>query len=154
MTSAVAAPFLPRWALLAAGAMLAALLLAIGGLRLAGWSPVIEPGRSLAERSLRFSDLPDGAVSVQDAQTGESLATLRGEQGFLRGVLRSLARERRQQGIGAEPPYTLHLHEDGRFLIEDPRTGARIDLASFGPDNAAVFLRWMPPSSLTGVNKP
>jgi putative photosynthetic complex assembly protein len=134
--------------------MLAALLLTIGGLRMVGWSPAIEPGRSLAERSLRFSDLPNGAVSVQDARTGETLDTLRGEQGFLRGVLRSLTRERRQQGVGAESPYTLHLHEDGRFLIEDPQTGARIDLASFGPDNAAVFLRWMPPSSLTGVNKP
>jgi putative photosynthetic complex assembly protein len=69
-----------------------------------------------------------------------------GEQGFLRGVLRGLARERRALGVPADRPYRLTLHADSRLLITDPATGQRIDLASFGPDNAAVFLRWLPPS--------
>jgi putative photosynthetic complex assembly protein len=69
---------------------------------------------------------------------------MRGEQGFLRGVLRGLARDRRQHGVGAEAPYLLSLHDDGRLLITDPSTGQRIDLASFGVDNAAVFTQWLP----------
>ncbi len=154
MTAATASPAFPRRVVQAAVAMLAAVLLLIGGLRLTGWSPAVEPGRVVGERSLRFSDRPDGSVAVMDADSGMLLSVMSGEQGFLRGVLRSLARDRRQQGVGAEPPYTLRLHEDGRFVIEDPRTGTRIDLASFGPDNAAVFLRWMPSSTLSGVIKP
>jgi hypothetical protein len=35
-------------------------------------------------------------------------------------------------------------------LITDTETGRFIDLASFGPDNAAVFARWLP----EGVKKP
>jgi putative photosynthetic complex assembly protein len=100
----------------------------------------------LAERRLAFADAADGAVQVRDATSGQPVARMAGEQGFLRGVLRGLARERRALGVPAEQPYVLTLHADARLLITDPATGGRIDLASFGPDNAAVFLRWLPPS--------
>ena len=151
---AARAALFPRWFPRAIGALLVVLLAGLALLRLGGFEPAIEPGAVLRERTLRFADESDGAVRVIDHTSGRALALLRGEQGFLRGVLRGLARDRRQHGIGADQPYVLSLRDDGRLLITDPATGQRIDLASFGPDNAAVFVRWLPPIEPTGVKTP
>jgi putative photosynthetic complex assembly protein len=142
---------IPRWLVRAIGLVLLAVLLAVAGVRLAGFNPAVAPAAPLAERTLHFDDTPDGAVRVTDASSGETLALMQGEQGFLRGVLRGLARDRRAHGTGRATPYTLSLHVDGRLLISDPDTGARIDLASFGRDNAAVFLRWLPAGALESL---
>lgn len=136
----------PRAALVAVAVVVGLTLLVVSTLRLQGFDPAQAPGAVVAERQLVFSDGADGAVVVRDALGGEPVARMAGEQGFLRGVLRGLARERRALGVPADRPYVLTLHADSRLLITDPATGQRIDLASFGPDNAAVFLRWLPPS--------
>jgi putative photosynthetic complex assembly protein len=101
-------------------------------------------GAVLEQRLLRFVDRPDGGVDVIDDASGRLLHSVQGQQGFLRGVLRGLARERRARSIGADAPFALSRHADGRLQLADPATGQRIELASFGPDNAAVFLRWLP----------
>ena len=66
-----------------------------------------------------------------------------GEQGFLRGVLRSLMRERRRSGLDLRAPLALLARPDGRLTLSDPSTGQRIDLESFGPSNLAVFAPWV-----------
>jgi len=147
-------PLFPRWMPRAVGLLLALLLAGLALLRVSGFEPTVEPGAVLRERALRFADDGAGGVRVVDHASGEVLDVMRGEQGFLRGVLRGLARERRQHGVGADQPYVLSLRDDGRLLITDPATGQRIDLASFGRDNAAVFLRWLPPNEPTGVKTP
>jgi putative photosynthetic complex assembly protein len=145
---------IPRWTVWAVAGLLAVLLIGLGSARLSGWEPSVAPGAPLLERSLRFADAPDGAILVIDVAENRTLATMQGEQGFLRGVLRGLARERRQHDVGAQAPYVLSLHDDGRLLITDPSTGQRIDLASFGADNAAVFARWLPtPTSVSPASK-
>ena len=142
---------IPRWLVRGIGLLLLAVLLGVAGLRLSGFQPAVKTAAPLAERALHFDDTPDGAVRVTDAATGETLALMHGEQGFLRGVLRGLARDRRAHGTGRATPYTLSLHADGRLLISDASTGARIDLASFGRDNAAVFLRWLPAGAIESL---
>lgn len=142
---------IPRWLVLSIAVLLVLVLGGVGAMRLSGYSPTVQPQATLATRALAFADTPDGAVRVSDAASGELLAELRGEQGFLRGVLRGLARERRAHSVGQAPPYQLTLHADGRLLITDPETGQRIDLASFGPDNAAVFARWLPAGALQSL---
>ncbi len=142
---------IPRWLVRSIGVMLVLVLGGVALMRLSGFSPAVAPAATLAERALAFADASDGAVIVSDAASGETLAQLHGEQGFLRGVLRGLARERRARGVGAATPYRLSLHADGRLLISDPHTGQRIDLASFGPDNAAVFARWLPAGALQAL---
>jgi putative photosynthetic complex assembly protein len=139
-----AADTFPRWLPPTVGLLLLVLLLVVGGLRLSGFNPSVAPGSVVAERHLRFTGTPAGAVLVHDAGSGQQLAEMSGEQGFLRGILRSLARERRAQGVGPTPPYRLSRHADGRLLITDTDTGLFLDLTSFGPDNAAVFARWLP----------
>ena len=59
-----------------------------------------------------------------------------GTNGFLRGVLRGLARERKLERSAIEPPFRLTRWADGRLSLEDPATGRRIDdLEAFGPTN-------------------
>lgn len=92
-------------------------------------------------RTLRFADEADGSVAAIDADSGELVRRFEGEQGFLRGTLRALLRERRMRGIDAAPPFQLILHRDGRLTLHDPSTGTRIALESFGETNTRVFAR-------------
>lgn len=96
---------------------------------------------AVQSRLLRFDDLPDGAVSVVDIADGRAIARFEGEQGFLRGTLRAMARERRMNGIAAQLPFELIAHADGRLTLHDPATGMRIALESFGSTNTGVFAR-------------
>ncbi len=92
-------------------------------------------------RVLRFDDAPDGSVAVIDVSTGALVQRFEGEQGFLRGTLRAMTRERRLHGLGAGQPFELILLRDGRLTLHDPATGMRIALESFGSTNTGVFAR-------------
>ncbi len=102
------------------------------------------------QRTLRFEDRPNGDVAVLEAQSQMELTRFQGEQGFVRGTLRTLSRERMRRGIGSGPAFELIGHTDGRLTLLDPATGARIDLESFGPTNMSAFAQLQhltPPSS-------
>lgn len=95
-----------------------------------------------ARRSLRFADGADGSVLISDASTGQPVSTIvaGAEQGgFIRGVLRGLARERHLHGIGSEPPFTLTRWSDGSLSLVDEATHRSVDLGGFGSDNSAAF---------------
>lgn len=91
------------------------------------------------QKELLFADGPAGEVVVQDFQTKEVLAKFEGEQGFVRGCLRALARERKRREIGPDQPFELVARSDGRLTLYDPSTAQHIDLDSFGPSNVALF---------------
>lgn len=132
---------LPRGLLIALGATVLATVVGVAAVRLAGLSVRAPDAPAVATRLLRFEDGPDGSVAVIDATSGRTLDALRGEQGFVRGALRALTRERRMREIGPQPPFELAARADGRLTLTDPATGVRIDLESFGPTNAGVFAR-------------
>jgi putative photosynthetic complex assembly protein len=99
-------------------------------------SPVI------SQADLRFTDQPDGSILVLGGHDGSMVDVIApGTNGFLRGTLRGLARERHRQGIGQERPFRLAGHADGRITLIDPATGRHVDLEAFGPTNAGVFVR-------------
>lgn len=143
-------PF-PKPALYAAGVVLAIAIVAAGAPRLG----LSEPPRTsmqaraetgvavVATRDFRFLDRPDGTVAVRDAGTGAVVAILRPgmNQGFVRGVMRSLARDRRARGLGAETPFRLTLWRDRGLSLEDRATGRVIELGAFGPANRDAFAR-------------
>jgi putative photosynthetic complex assembly protein len=136
---------IPRRALLAGGLALIVLVGAIGAARLTGVEITEPDAVTVIERSLRFVDRPDGGIAVLDARSGRTLDVMQGEQGFLRGTLRGMARERRRNGLDDTAALSLLARADGRLTLVDPATGRRIDLESFGPTNAAVFARWIAP---------
>lgn len=136
-------PSLPRRPLLAAGLLVGFSLLAAATARLTGLGRTSLPeSRVVTARELRFLDRPDGSVAVVEPE-GERLVELlpAGSNGFLRGVLRGLARDRKLAGVGDGPPFRLVRWADGRLSLEDPTTGRRVDLGAFGESNAGAFAR-------------
>lgn len=134
-----------RLPLLALGALVLASIVATAAVRMTGIGAMHVADAPTAEvREFRFEDRPDGSIVVLDATNQQLVDTVApGSNGFLRGTMRGLARERKRQGVGAELPFRLVGHTDGRLTLEDPGTGRRVDLGSFGPTNAAVFAQIM-----------
>lgn len=133
----------PRWVLWATGLLLVFTLGAVALIRITGNGPDQLAAATLDERLLRFEDRPGGGVAVIDGETGKLLTVVTGEQGFFRGALRALARDRIARKIGSEQPFKLIARTDGRLTLFDPASGQRIDLESFGPTNAATFLPFL-----------
>ena len=129
----------PRWVLFCAGGILALSLISVGLVRLTGNGPDQLAAAPTAQRSLVFLDSQDGGVRVEDGATGQMLTVLHGEQGFVRGALRALSRERYARGIGSSQPFDLIARVDGRLTLLDPATGQTVDLESFGLTNAGQF---------------
>lgn len=103
-------------------------------------------------RDLLFKDGPNGSVVVVDVQTGGIVETIEsGQGGFERGVLRSLARERRTHALEKETPFKLVRRADGSLSIEDPSTGRRVELDAFGTTNVKSFSRLVDTPPQSGV---
>jgi putative photosynthetic complex assembly protein len=143
-------PF-PRGALIAGAILIGtSLLLAItarltdfGATRLA-LAPVT------SERDLTFKDLADGSIGVYDVQSDSEIAQLApGQSGFVRVVMRGLARERYVRGAGAETPFRLQQRADGIATLEDPATRQIVTLTAFGSSNAEAFLRLLDAGRVT-----
>lgn len=126
----------PLWWLVA---LVCSSLLVIGAARWRGWTDVGQEAPVTWSRALNFQDHSSGAVVVIDADTLQEIARFEGEQGFLRGSLRALIRERKRRGIGHDQPFVLQGHKDGRWSLRDPSTQTRIPLDSFGPTQLALF---------------
>lgn len=93
-------------------------------------------------RDLRFEDRAEGTIVIyRDGESRLAEVLPAGGNGFLRGVLRGLARERRRQDGAAHAPFRLSRHADGRLTVADPITGRSVDVAAFGPDNYGAFAR-------------
>ena len=155
MTTAPASPtMLPRGTLMLAGALVAFAFTSTVIVRVAGIPAAASPAALRAEahiapvasRSLRFVDRVDGAVVIQDVAKGAVASVIEpGQQtGFIRGVMRGLARERRMHGVGDGPPFTLTLWRDGELSLTDTATGRSIEMTAFGSANRASFAALLP----------
>lgn len=129
----------PRWVLWCVACLLAFTMGAVALVRITGNGPDQLAEATIAERLLRFEDRAGGGVAVIDGATGQLLTIVTGEQGFFRGAIRALVRDRTARKIGSEQPFKLISREGGRLTLFDPVSGQRVDLESFGPANAAVF---------------
>jgi putative photosynthetic complex assembly protein len=131
----------PRGPLYAIGAILALTVIAVSVVRVGDLgTSFVSTAAAQQERALRFEDRADGSIAVTDADSGDLVETVApGTNGFLRGALRGLARERKRIGVGAEPPFMLTARADGRLTLDDPATKRQVDLKSFGQTNALVF---------------
>jgi len=138
-------PF-PLGALLGAAALIGFSLIAVTSVRVFGLGRSESPPLPAVESvDLRFEDRAGGAVAIYEG-TGDRVVDVLspGSGGFVRGVLRALARERRSHGGGKAMPFRLSKRQDGRLTLEDPTTGRLIDLKAFGPTNAEAFARLLP----------
>jgi putative photosynthetic complex assembly protein len=123
-------------AMVSLGSVLAARMGLVGGPERPAATVAATPETS---RDLRFFDREDGAVVVQPVNGGDPIVVAPGTGGFVRGVVRGLARDRKARGIGAEPAFSLTEWSNGKLTLEDTATGQRLDLNGFGPTNRAAF---------------
>lgn len=144
-SQAIVSDHFPRAPLYLAGAgvlltVLGVSIVRVGDLR----TSYVSTAAAIKERALRFEDQKDGSVTVIDATTNKTIEVVSpGTNGFLRGALRGLARERKRTSASAEPPFRLVSRTDGRLTLDDPTTARQVDLKSFGPTNAQVFERFL-----------
>lgn len=132
---------LPRGALIGAAILVFGSILLVVVARLTGYSPERPPASAIVQVSeLRFEDRADGAIAVYSTPGDRLVDTLApGTNGFVRGVLRGLARDRRADHVDESPPFRLTRWADGRLSLDDPSTGRHIDLEVFGRTNAGAF---------------
>ncbi len=133
----------PKPALIAVGLLLALSLAGTAAVRIARTSaPVAAPSApaSTASVDLRFSDQSDGSIRISDNRSGAVVATLAPDSnGFIRGVMRGLARDRISRHIGEAPPFRLSQDHAGKLWLQDTATRRLIDLEAFGTGNRAAF---------------
>lgn len=144
-------PF-PRFALIAAAVLIAGSITAAAAgryVRLNNPEPSVYANATpVAARDLTFFDMADGSVEVRDAQDARVLfVAAPGTNGFIRGVMRGMARDRRARGIGQEPGFRLAQWADGRLSLEDLATGRQIELSAFGGTNRAAFAQLLAPQA-------
>jgi putative photosynthetic complex assembly protein len=122
--------------------MIVSVIAAVWGRQTGRGTLMTAPSTAAQERSLSFGDAPDGALRVTDAVSGQVVALLSsGQDGFIRGVLRGLARGRAVNRVEGGDVYVLTRWDDGRLSITDPVSGERFDLNAFGKDNLWAFAR-------------
>lgn len=136
----------PRGILIAALILITVTITVVASFRILGVDPVAQipdPEETAEIRELRFEDRPDGTVVVYDLSGSNPDRVIHviepGTGGFIRGVLRSLARARRAAGVGPEYPFQLIMEADGKMLLADPQTDRKIYIQAFGPTNVESF---------------
>lgn len=145
-------PF-PRGALIAAGTLVLISLASVGTLRLVRLSdpdPAPTPAARMTaapvvQRTLSFTGANDGEMTVRDHVTGRTLAVLAPEQdGFIRGVLRSMARARHVHALPEGTVFIVARDRSGALSLTDPDIGEPVLIDGFGASNAAAFARFLP----------
>ena len=143
MSHVIQEPVVPKGGIIAAAALVLFSLAAVTTARLTGTGGVrMTLPAAVESRDFQFEDGQNGAVLVYDARDRQLVDTLApGSNGFIRVVLRGLARERKLGDIGRQPPFRLTRFVNGQITLTDTSTGKQIDLDAFGSANTEAFAR-------------
>jgi putative photosynthetic complex assembly protein len=146
MTTLFAEKPFPRSLLIAGGTLL------LASLGLAAAARYGDIGRTeitlnapIEQRLFIATDRPEGGIQLTDQKSGAVIALIEpGDGGFIRGVLRGFARDRRMAQLGTTDAFLLTRRADNRLTIEDTSTGRVIELEGFGATNREAFLKLLP----------
>ena len=146
-------PSVPPAFLASAGALIVLTIVAAAYVRWTGDGTVkVQPSPAVVTASLQFEDEPGGGVLIRSTPTADpsgGVAIHRiapGEDNFIRGTMRTFARDRKRQNVGTTAPFLLSYRADGRLSLEDPSTGRKVDLEAFGPPNSSAFAKLLGPA--------
>ncbi len=144
---------IPRAALIgAAFLMVGSMSLAAGARHVHRSTPAAAVPAPIQVRELRFEDRPDGSLAAIDTKTGDVAGIVApGTNGFVRGVLRGMFRNRKLESLGHDAHFRLAREADNHLTLEDPDTRRHVDLDSFGPTNSAAFARFLGPSLVSSL---
>lgn len=130
-------PGFPRWFLVSVGALLLTSVVTVGLSRLTGFGVSrVSEARVTASVAIWFDPQSDNSMLVRRSPDDATLAVLASDGGgFMRGVARSLLRQRQLNNTDKTLPFTLSQRDNQRFFILDPHSGAKMELDGFGPSN-------------------
>ncbi|MBC7584836.1 MULTISPECIES: photosynthetic complex assembly protein PuhC [unclassified Tardiphaga] len=145
MSQALHEPLIAKGGILAGCGLVLFALVTVTTSRLTGVGEVrMTVPAAVESLDLNFMDGQGGAVLVLDHRDGQVIDTLPpGSNGFVRVVLRGLARERKLGDIGPQPPFRLSRHANGQLTLTDTSSGKKVDLDAFGAANVGAFARLM-----------
>ena len=142
-------PSVPRGAVIAMGGLVGISLLLVAAVRVGIVPPAASPPTervaakavAVASREMVFFDTARGDVAVRDPATGkvDTVVAAGSRTGFIRGVMRGLARERRMNGLDGSKPFRLTRWSNGDLTLTDTATARVIELGAFGETNRATF---------------
>jgi putative photosynthetic complex assembly protein len=151
--SAIDTERFPRVFLIAAAALMVTSIVGAASARharLAQDAAAATSARPLSVRDLTFFDMDNGSVEVRDGGGKAVVFVVEpGTNGFIRGVMRGMARDRQSRGIGQQPGFRLAEWPDGRLSLRDMATGKTIELGAFGATNRAAFAQLLAVSAGT-----
>jgi putative photosynthetic complex assembly protein len=125
--------------------VIAAAMVAVVGVLIMVPGKQVPTGANIAERSFWIDQQTNGLISMRDARTGATIGVLQKDgDGFMRGVLHSIALRREKAGLSEETPLALMATAGGRLILSDPPTDTAIDLEAFGSANEAAFAKLLP----------
>ena len=132
----------------------AAMVVGLGVLIMTPGKP-IHASAAVSARSFRIDQQSDGVIAMRDARTGATIGVLQKDgDGFMRGVLHSIALRREKAHLSQETPLALTATADGRLILSDPPTDSMIDLEAFGSANEAAFAKLLPhPAKAGGASR-
>ena len=126
--------------------VLAAVMIAVAGIVVMMPGKPVPTGATVGERAFRIDQQPGGVIAMRDARSGVTIGVLATNgDGFMRGVLHSIALRREKLHLSQETPLSLVATAGGRLILSDPQTDTLIDLEAFGSANEAAFARLLPP---------
>jgi putative photosynthetic complex assembly protein len=125
--------------------VLAAAMIGMAGILILLPGKPVPTGADVSVRSFRIDQQKDGVISMRDARTGATIGVLQTNgDGFMRGVLHSIALRREKAHMSQETPLELTATAGGRLILSDPPTDTMIDLEAFGSANEAAFAQLLP----------
>ena len=98
-------------------------------------APVVSPA-TCCSRTGRTAPSP---CSMRRIRPRRSRSSRPETNGFLRGTMRGLARQRVRQDADRDIPFRLTEWADGRLTLEDPTTGRMVEMEAFGSTNEDAF---------------
>ncbi len=128
----------PGWFLAGAGGLMAVALVSAGIGRYqksVNGPPKLAP--VVAEISIRFEAQRDGSMLIRMVPEDRVIEHLPIDgSGFMRGIHRSLNRDRAMRQLDRDAPYALVRRANGRHAVIDPLSGEKIELDGFGPSHS------------------
>jgi putative photosynthetic complex assembly protein len=146
MTTLFAEKPFPRSILIAGGCLM---LASLGLAAVARYGNVgttrPDHGAAIETRHFTAEDRAQGGILLRDAKDGRVIVLIEpGDGGFIRGVLRGFARDRRAAQLGTAETFVLARRANGLLTLEDTATGRVIDLEGFGSTNREAFAKLLP----------
>lgn len=131
------------WPIMAAWAVVALAVLAAAFGRYGGIGTLSVPASPAVQaQDFLFTDTRDGSITVLTAADRQPVLVVPlGEGGFMRGLMRGLARDRKMRGLGPDLPFRIERRQNGLVILMDLATGREIVLGSFGQTNLEAFSR-------------